>query len=188
MKDNWVLIVVGSVVVGFVSGCVTDLAGGKPRVPLSDKNGSERIFSANEIETAAAITNALGNFRYRDLMLYEAAKSDWAYIVRGWHPTNGFVLAPILNASGSITNVPIDRAGKKRVPYVGYFHILVAPVATNQTVVTVRTVLSEVIDGKEISVHGGWANHYRKVPPIRQEEQDVLLAIAEELSGAKGEK
>src|SRR5437773_731954 len=81
MKDNWVLIVVGSVVVGFVSGCVTDLAGGKPRVPLSDKNGSERIFSANEIETAAAITNALGNFRYRDLMLYEAAKSDWAITI-----------------------------------------------------------------------------------------------------------
>ena len=188
MKDNRVLIAVGSAVVGFALGCVTDVTGGKPRLPLSEKTGNERIFVANEIETSVAITSAFENFRYRDMMLYEAAKSDWDYLVRGWHPTNGFVLAPLLSASGSITNIPIDPAGNKRVPYVGYFHILVAPVATNRTMVSVRTVLSEVIDGRELSVHGGWANHYRKVPPIRQDEENVLLAIAEELSRAKGVK
>ena len=188
MKANWLQIAVSSALAGFALGCVTDVTGGKPRLPLAENPGNERIFVANEIETSVAITSAFGNFRYRDTMLYEAAKSDWDYLVRGWHPTNGFVLAPLLSASGSITNISIDRAGKKRVPYVGYFHILVAPVTTNRTIVTVRTVRSEVIDGREPSVHGGWANHYRKVPPIRQEEENVLLAIAEELSHAKGVK
>ena len=54
---------------------------------------------------------------------------------------------------------------------------------TDRTKVTVRTISSEVIDGKEIfNVHGGTANHYRTVPPVRQEEENVLMAILEELA------
>ena len=101
-------------------------------------------------------------------------------LVPGWHSTNGFVLYTFHE---SFTKVPMRRSGGKSLPYIAYFHIDLTPLATNQTKVTVRTILSEVIDGREtLNLHGGEANHYRKVPPVRQEEERVVTAIAEALS------
>ncbi len=50
--------------------------------------------------------------------------------------------------------------------------------ATNRTSITVRTIDAWVIHGKEIGVHGGVANHEVNVPPLLQEETNVLLAIS----------
>lgn len=171
-------LLVACAAVAFVAGCVYGATGGKPALPLSDEHGTERVLPASEAETIAAITNALGNQRYRRMGLYEAAKFTWEDIAPNWHPTNGFQLQPL---QGPITNVPLDRAQTKWVPYVAFFYISTAPVNTNQTKVTVRTVLSKVIDGKEPGIHGPWAYHYRKVPPVRSEEESVLAAIADEL-------
>ena len=126
-----------------------------------------------------AITNAFDEFRYRGMNFDEALGRD--YLLAGWHPTNGFILMPF-SADGSITNVSIGRNNKRWVPYVAYFHIVPESTATNETRVTVRTILSQVIDGTELfNVHGGIANHYRRVPPVRQEEENVLSVIEQKL-------
>jgi hypothetical protein len=160
------------------AGCA--IFGGQPTLARAGKTGTSRVFPASAAETTAAITNAFANHRYRGMSLYNAAGQD--YLVPGWHPSNGFALEPALSVDGSITNLPAGMLMKKSVPYVAYFHIVTTPLGTDATSVTVRTILAEVIDGKEPGVHGGWANHYRKVHPMRQEEENVLAAVAEQLS------
>ena len=169
---------------GWLSRGVYHWCCGKPQLPLSGKSGTAHFFTANEFEVIAAITNTFPDLRYRQMFLKQADDFD---LIQGWHSTNGFVLEPF-GVPPSITNVPLDHVGNRKVPYVAYFHFEISPLGTSRTKVTVRTISSGVIDGKEISVHGGWANHYRKVPPIRQEEENLLLAIAEELSRARGVK
>jgi len=179
MGNRRVIVVTSAIVIGVVAGCTSALVGGRPQLPLSNKNGSSRIFAATSSQMVSAITNAFADLRYRQMFLIQAADFD---LVQGWHSTNGFVLEPV-GVPASITNVPLDRLGKQRVPYVAYFHVEITVLDTDQTKVTVRTISSEVIDGKEIfSVHGGTANHYRTVPPVRQEEENVLMAILEELA------
>jgi hypothetical protein len=38
-----------------------------------------------------------------------------------------------------------------------------------------------VVDGKEPGVHGGWALNFKKIPPNRLEEENVLNAIAKNI-------
>ena len=184
MKRHSCIIVIGAAVVLYATGCATGVIGGKPSLASSDKNGTSFVAMATEGQTIEAITNAFSEFVYREMALYKA--SDEAYLVPGWHPTNGFVLSP-LSVLGNIANVPLDRNGKNWVPYVAYFYIVATPMATNQTTVTVRTIIAEVIDGTEFGWHGGTALHHRKVPPIRREEENVLARIETELK-ASGNK
>ena len=183
MNSGWDKGIIASMALGLsaVAGCST--LGDNPSLPLADKKGTARFFVSNEAETIAAITNAFANYRYRGMSLYDAIGQD--YLALDWHPTNGFVLEPVVIVSGSITNIAVGTLIKRRLPYIAYFHIVAVPNDTNGTTVTVRTVLAEVIDGREPGIHGGWANHHRKVPPIRQEEENVLAAIAKELSSIK---
>jgi hypothetical protein len=163
----------------FIASCTQGVVGGNPCLPLSDKNGSTRTLTAPEAEVELAAAGAFANARYRDMDLESSANETG--VVPGWKETNGYVLI-WLGPSAGITNVPLDRAGKISVPYVAYFHIDFSPVTTNVTKVTVRTIRSEVIDGTEVlNIHGGNAFHFRKVPPVRQEEESVLAAIAEQL-------
>ena len=184
MKNNALLNAVSLVVLGFVMGCASGVIGGKPKVQLSDKNGTTRIFEVNELKAIAAISNAFGDYRYKYMTLYEAAK--WPDIIPGHTVTEGFVLCSY--ELGGIAKVPLDRARTKWVPYFADFHITVKSFGRNQTKVTVRSIRPLVIDGKEIGLHFGPAVHYRNVPPVRQEEENILLAIAEELSRAKDVK
>ncbi len=71
--------------------------------------------------------------------------------------------------------------GTVELPYRAYFYIGLTSTGTNATMVTVRTIQAEVIDGKEPGVHEGWAMHFRKIPPVRQEEENILEAITAEL-------
>ena len=72
------------------------------------------------------------------------------------------------------------------VPYIGTFHIAIQSLATNRTVVSVRTIDARVIYGKEIGVHGGWANHEVDVPPVLSEETNVLMAVSNALVAGRG--
>ena len=102
-----------------------------------------------------------------------------------FHPTSGFILEPF-SVSGAISKIPvIGILGKRDLPYVAHFHILAKPLSTDETEVTVRTIVANVIDGSEPGVHVRWANHYRKVAPVRQEEVNVLSAISEQLTKSK---
>jgi len=175
MRARTILIAICSTAVVIAMGCSHDVVGGNPKLPLSDSNGTSQVFKVSERETIVAISNAFGAQQYRRMQLYQA--SEEAYLIPGWHPTNGFILFPLGNVGGSITNVPLDRPGEPQVPYVASFYIVTSSLEPKQTKVTVRTIVSEVIDGKELGIHGGEANHHRKVAPVRQEEQNVLSAI-----------
>ena len=71
MKNNVLLNAVSLVVVAFVMGCASGVVGGKPKVQLSDKNGTARILEVNELIVIAAISNAFGDYRYKYMTLYE---------------------------------------------------------------------------------------------------------------------
>lgn len=79
----------------------------------------------------------------------------------------------------------LGRVDGPRVPYAACFHITTVSAGTNQTKVVVRTIVSEVVDGKEPGVHAQWAFHYRKVPPVRQEEENVIAALSGKLIPGK---
>ena len=177
MNRRW-LATVGSVAgVGFTVAAGCGIIGCNPSLPLSDKNGIEQTFAASESEVTLAIANAFGDSKYRKMILEPAVER--AHWIRGWQPTNGFVL---FSFHEPIADVPIvSIVGKKLAPYISYFHVVVTPLNSNETKVTVLTILSEVIDGKEIGVHSGWANHYRKVFPVRREEENVFVAISKQL-------
>jgi len=128
--------------------------------------GVNRIFAVNESEANLAITNSFRNGQYNDMLLGPAVGSG--ELVRGWHPTNGFVLFP-----GTGTR------------YYAYFYIVTAPLATNQTRVTVRTIEADVVDGKEPGVHGGWALHFKTIRPDQHEEENVMAAIDKELNSTR---
>ena len=166
------------VAVAVLGACVFRALGEDPTLPLSNKKGTERTFDAGENAMLTAITNAFKDFKYRGMDLYEATKFRWDDMAPGWHPTNGFQLFPL---RGPVTNVPLTRSHGVAVPYRPYFYIGLTSIGSNQTRVNVRTLLAEVDDGKEPGIHGGWAVRTRKVKPVRQEEQNVLDAIAVEL-------
>ena len=141
-------------------GCAGAGGASKPAV------GSTRIFDASAAEVNSAVVNAFTNGHYCDMLLSQAVGSG--ELIRGWHPTNGFVLEP---GTGSL--------------YRGCFHVVVTPAATNETQVVVRTLWAEAVDGREPGVHGGWAFHFRKIPPDPQQERNVLWAVAEQLDKRK---
>jgi hypothetical protein len=138
-----------------------------------------RAFTASESTVLVAISNAFttGNASnpagYRGMMLCPAAEQS--YLVPNWHPTNGFVLFPLM---GPIASVPLQGRAQLSVPYTAYFYLTTTPVDSSHTSVSVRTILAKVTDGKEVGVHGGWANHERNVPPVKAEEDNVLIAVS----------
>lgn len=162
-------------------GCSKGVHGGDPALPLSDTKGTTGIFHAPEILVRAAISNAFAApddnpMGYRGMDLRPAAES---FIGTNWHVTNGFVLFPL---AGPIARVPLRGRPVPPVPYKACFNITTRAEDTSTTTVSVRTVFAKVIDGEELGVHGGWANHERDVPPVRLEEQNVVSAISNALA------
>ena len=174
MRLTLVTLMLIGAVVGIFTGCTRNVAGGNSALPLSGSNGTSRNFAASPDRVANAVTNAFLEGKYRGMFLSPA--QDNAYLVDGWHPTNGLVLFPIM---GDIASVPLTSG--VTVPYWCAFYITIAPVDRDHSTVTVRSIKSSVADGQEPGIHGGWARHSREVPPIRQEEESVISAIAGEL-------
>ena len=182
MRFRWInlgiILIVGG---GFGLAWVTGRLAGNPTLPLSDVNGSKRMIGVGEARALSVISNTFRLFRYRDMMLSDASGSD--YLAPNWHPTNGFVLLPTVSVVGT---VPIKGIlGNRRLGYVATFHITTTPLATNETKITVRTVTAKVLDGIALG-HGGTAANTASVPPIRQEEENVLNAIEVELDSQMG--
>jgi hypothetical protein len=176
MKARWVFLALALAMTGFIVWASGALAG-KPCLPLSDAKGTECVFTASASEVGSAITNAFRLFKYHDLMLTDAIGSD--YMAPTWHPTNGFLLLP---TTSTLCTVPTAGVlGRRQLPYLATFHITVKPIATNQMMVAVRTVTAKVMDGITLG-HAGTTGNTVAVPPVRQEEENVLAAIADQLT------
>ena len=109
MKHYPITIAIGTIVVASI--VVSCMSSSRATGPTA---GTVRTFEASEGEVGLTIVNTFIIGHYRDMLLSQAVGSG--ELVRGWHPTNGFLLQP---GTGS--------------PYQGYFHIVAAPVTTNQT-------------------------------------------------------
>ncbi len=178
MKHHAAYFVVLQALLTLSLGCSRDVAGGNPKLPLASKNGSSWVAPANEYEVLRSITNAFYDGRYRHMYLYDAKDYNkfWTFFPK----PSGFVLFSLY---GSFTNVPLDSPGGNWVPYGANFRIVLTPLSPNETKVTVRTIESKVADGKDLfNVHGGEAIHYRNVPPVLQEETNVLWEIHKQVN------
>ena len=181
LMKHWFLVVIGAVTLGFLSSCTRGVTGGNPKLPLSNTNGTTRVLEGSELALATAITNAFKDLRYREMYLVEDTLVRQE-VGHRFSETNGFVLMPF-SGDGSIGTIPL--ATGKTVRYCADFYITTKPASSNQTIVTVHTARAGVLDGQETGIHGGLANHYRDIPPVRREEENVLTAIAEELKREK---
>src|SRR6478752_7437036 len=139
-------------------GCATGVVGGKPQLPLSDKRGSARVFVATPNRVIAAITNALGRYEYRGMVL---RVNDGAPAPQRIKIEHGFALWA---KHEPIAKVPLDQAQTIWVPYIADFQITLKELPDGKTQVTVQTICAEVIDGHEPGIHVDRANHYRNVP------------------------
>ena len=169
------VVAISGALLGFLLGCTKGVVGGNPTLPLSDTNGTSQVFEASDSEVTRAISNAF----QEDLRYGFSDAVGYSRPDKGWHPTNGFVLT----ADRATTSIPLNTGVS--VPYYPYFHIFLTQLNAMRTKVTVRTVSATVLDGQEVGVHGGWANHHREVPPVRSEETNVLSAIAAQLKSEK---
>lgn len=177
------LVIVGIALI--LTGCgILWIAGGlagRPVLPAASPNGVKKIFNASEVQVVRATTNAFRLFKYHEMMLTGARGSD--YLARGWYFMNGFALIPTLS---TLANVPTrGLLGRRHLPYVAAFHIVIIPQSTNVTMVRVRTVSSKLLDGITLT-HSGTGRRSVDVPPIESEEQNVILAIVAELEAAGG--
>ena len=180
MRLRWCILPMGLGLIGLLVAWGTGAFAGKPILPLSNRDGTERVFPVSRDKAIAAITNAFAHFRYRQMMLTEAVGSD--YLAAGWHPTDGFLLCP---GSAPIATVRTKGVmGKRLLPYEAYFHITLTSVETNQTKISARTVLARVFDGITLT-RSGTGPRPVGVPPIRSEEENVLGAIAAEFDLSK---
>jgi hypothetical protein len=136
-------------------------------------DGTTKLVAAPLGQIAAAITNAFSPHHYHGMGLlpshyqYDTAAHRWSRRPA----TNEWSLYTV---DLPLTTIVI---GKKNVPYFAEFDITVREIATNQCDITVRTISAWVHDGKEIGIHGGWAVHSKHIPPVLQEETNVLLRI-----------
>jgi hypothetical protein len=159
-----------------------NVEGGDPAVPLSDANGTRRVFHATALQLGEAITNAFSGARYPGLMLFTA--NQFNLFSPKTKITNGLILTSRsslnLGVHGAFTTVLLSSG--KEVPYKADLQILWGSADRGQTTVTVRTLSAEVIDGQQADSAGHWSEHYRNVPPVRCAEENVLTAIAKQLS------
>jgi hypothetical protein len=149
------------------------------RTQTAKASGTRQVFDVNQAQAVTAISNAFARWRYKKMDL-ESAKFDGS--VPSWHGTNGWILFPL---DGPIT-VTQWKNSKEFVPYIPTFYITIEPLETNRTIIDVRTIDARVIHGKEIGVHGGWANHEVNIPPVLSEETNVLMAISNAFVRLKG--
>jgi hypothetical protein len=149
---------------------------------VSVSGATVRLYPCTVRQAATAITIAFARERYHCMLLtavpdhYDAAAGRW----RNVRATNEWDLGP---DALPLTFVP---KGKEVLPYFAEFDIVANQLTTNQCQILVSTISSWVTDGKEPGIHGGWAAHGRKVPPLLLEETNVLLEISKALASMQG--
>jgi hypothetical protein len=129
-------------------------------------------------QMSKAISTAFGNGRYHSAMLI-LSPDQYDMIRRRCTDkpaTNEW------NLTADVLPLTHISVGKKSLPYFAQFEMFVTPIKTNRCAVFVTTVSCYVRDGKEIGVHGGWAWHAKRIPPLQSEETNLLVEIGKALS------
>ncbi len=169
MKKSYVILPMAAIVLGIFIGYQF----GQRQNIVGEP--AERIFHSSEELVQKAILAAFHENKYKNMNIETAMESHG--IVEGWVGlANDFVLSTFHEPIGTVLVGP----AKRPLPYIAYFHIECVTLSTNDTKVAIHTILSEVIDGHEPSIHGS-ANRYRKVDAMASEEWNVLMTISDEV-------
>ena len=138
--------------------------------------GTSRIYVVSLGQARAAITNAFE--KYHD-MLIAASDVEYNPVARRWSKkptTNEWELA---TSDAPLLTISFHN---KLVPYYADFDIAVTRISTNQCQITVTTIDGWVPNGKkEMGIHGGWVGQTEHIPPMLQEETNVLTQIEIEM-------
>jgi len=141
------------------------------------RSGTSKVYAVTVDQIIPAITNAFESDRYHD-MLFVPSHEQWDQAAHRWSRR------PATNEWGLNTGhlpVAVIARGQKTVPYYAHFEITASPLGTNSCKVSVVTISATIPDGKEIGIHGGWAVHMKHIPPVFEEETNVLLRIEKQL-------
>jgi hypothetical protein len=141
------------------------------------KAGTSTICAATLEQTVVAITNAFSSCRYHGMGFtsspdhFDIAKGRWT----SKPATNEWIL--------DTYNLPVSSIawGKTMVPYYAQLLVAAEQLLTDQCRVTVTTISASIPHGREIGIHGGWAVHMKHIPPVLEEETNVLSRIERQL-------
>jgi hypothetical protein len=173
MKELLNRVAIFAVLSALATSCSRNVTGGNPTILLANSNGTARVFEVSVSEINQGITNSFDSLKYHEMLLIRVTNSDWDYLAPKWRPTNGY----ILYESRPIADIPLDTG--VTAPYLATFSIEVQQIGLSaKTKVIVRTLQAEVIDGTEQGMHGGIANHTRKIAAVRKEEETILESLA----------
>jgi hypothetical protein len=140
--------------------------------------GTTEIVAATLDECSLAITNAFEDGRYHG-MLFIQSDVQWDSLAKIWSKvpaTNEWSLS-----TGELP-IALIRKGNKIVRYDAQFEITASPEGTNRCKVTVLTTSAWVPGGKEPNIHGGgWVISGKDIPPVLEEETNVLSRIEKQL-------
>jgi hypothetical protein len=147
----------------------------------TQRPGTAMVCEATLGQSIMAITNAFSGWRYHGMLfgqldnhfdlakgrfLSEPATNEWRLETAGL-PGTSQILVP---------------RNKAMVPYTAQFLITAEPLASNQSMLRVSTISASVPDGREMGVHGGWAVHMKHIPPVLEQETNVLRRIGQQLA------
>lgn len=149
------------------------------RAASKQPTGTARCYAATLEQTIVAITNAFESGRYHGALFvasleqFDIAKKRWTRIPA----TNQWELITD-NLGGGKILVPWN---KQMLQYSAQFLIHAEQLTINQCKVIVTTIEASVPHGREIGIHGGWAVHMKNIPPVLEEETNVLSRIDAQL-------
>lgn len=157
--------------------CCALVSGAGARSAVQPDAATATVFLGPLRDVIVAITNAFASGRYHGMSILPADR-HYDPVAQRWSETpatNEWHLYPV--------DVPLTevKKGKKLIPYFAQFDIIARQIASNQCTVTIRTMSAWIPDGKELGLHGGWAGHSKHVPPIMEEETNLLSQIAMEM-------
>jgi len=153
------------------------ISDGSALADTQTNGGTARVYAATLDLAVAAITNAFSSRRYHNMAII-AEPYQYDMITQRWSKRPATNEWSLYTEMSPLTEVLWEG---KMVSYFPEFDITAKQLVTNQCKITVRTISAWIPDGKEIGIHGGLSGHAKHIPPILQEETNVLSQIEMEL-------
>ena len=168
---------VGRAILALLALYGAHISGGSALADTQTNGGTAQVYPANLDLAVAAITNAFSLRRYHNMAII-AEPYQYDMITQRWSKRPATNEWSLYTEMSPLTEVLWEG---KMVSYFPEFDITAKQLVTNQCIITVRTISAWIPDGKEIGIHGGLSGHAKHIPPILQEETNVLSQIEMEL-------
>jgi hypothetical protein len=168
---------VGRAILSLLALCGAFVSDATPLAGNEGREGTARFYAVTLNQARAAITNAFSDDRYHELLIAPTF-TEWDPRTRRWSKRPTTNQWAVFTADSPLTTI---TWGKKSVPYYADFDIAVNSISTNQCRIVVRTTSAWIPGGLEIGIHSGWARGAKNIPPILQEETNVLSQIEMEM-------